>query len=261
MVEPRQALDRSLRAAAAALVVGGLGYAAWSNRRGLAALDWDESGLAFLVAATMFAVAPLVQAVTFVLALRAFGGAAPWLTGMRIWTRSFFFRYAPSGAVGYVYRIRRGDELGAETSVVLKATGLEQLAVVVAGAAVAVAGLTLGGLATLGAAGRRLAGLAALNAAAWLPTGAAVWLLASHLTDAELSFAWLLGAYAVAWLAGFLVPFAPGGLGFREGVLTAFLADPLGAGAAVSIAVVVRLASMAGELVAVGAVEAAARRR
>jgi hypothetical protein len=264
VVEPRQVLGRAVRVSVGALVVGGLVYAVWSNRRGTTALDWDESWLAFSGAAMLFAVAPFAQSVTLVLALRSFGARAPWLATMTVWTRSFLFRYAPSGVVGYLYRLRRNEQLGAETSAVLKATALEQLGALLAGGVVALVGFGVAG--GLGAAalgrGRRLAQLVAVNAAAWFPTGVAVWLLVSHLADEEApSFAWLLGAYACAWLIGFVVPFAPGGLGLREAALAAFLAAPLGAAAAVTVAVVVRLASTIGELIAIGAVEAAWRLR
>jgi glycosyltransferase 2 family protein len=264
VVEPRQALARTIRAGVAVLVAGGLAYAVWANRRGATALDWNDSWAAFAGAAALFAVAPLAQAGTFVFALRGLGAAAPWLDGMAIWMRSFLFRYAPSGALGYVYRVRRREQLGAETPMLLKATGLEQLGALLAGAVVALGGFLLGGsLAAVAASRPRLVlRLAAIDAAAWLATGLGVWLLVSRLaaTD-ELSFGWLLGAYATAWLAGFLVPFAPGGLGFREGALAAFLAEPLGTSAAVTVALAVRLASTVGELIAVGAVELVWRRR
>jgi hypothetical protein len=258
VVEPRQALAVGVRASVALLVAGGLAYTIWTNRSGATELDWAESWGSFAAAAGLFAVAPLVQGATFVLALRSLGADAPELVSMSIWTRSFLYRYAPSGALGYLYRIRRESRLGAERTVVLKATGLEQLSVLLAGGAVAGAAF-LGGLAALPI--RRVAAMTALNAAAWVPTGLAVWLLANELSGADLGFRWLLGAYACSWLVGFLVPLAPGGLGLREGTLAVFLADPLAGGAAVSIALAVRLASTAGELIAVGAVEAASLRR
>lgn len=262
MVEPRQAVATAVRVGVAALVLGGLAYAIWTNRGGATELDWSDSWAAFAGASALLAFAPLAQAVTFVLALRGFGAPAPWLASMAVWTRSFLLRYAPSGVLGYVYRVRRRERLGAETSVLLRATAAEQLGALIAGVGIALAGFTLAGslVTALASRGRHLAGLAAVNAAAWLPTGLGVWLLVSHLADEEgLSFAWLLGAYACAWLVGFAVPFAPGGLGLREGVLAAFLAEPLGASAAVTVALAVRLASTVGELIAIGAVEIAWR--
>jgi hypothetical protein len=264
VVEPRQALGRGrvVRLCVAALVGGGLAYAVWTNRGGAAELDWGDSGAAFSGAAVLFALAPLAQAVTFVLALRGLGASGPWLGTMAVWTRSFLLRYAPSGALGYVYRVRRKERLGAETAVLVKAIAVEQLGVLVAGVGVALAGFALAGslAAAVASRGRRLARLAAVNALGWLPTGLAVWILVSQLADEEgLSFAWLLGAYACAWLVGFVVPLAPGGLGLREGTFAAFLVDPLGGSAAVTVALAVRLASTVGELIAIGAVEVAWR--
>ena len=64
---------------------------------------------------------------------------------LRIWARSFLLRYEPSGAVGFVYRVRERERLGATTPQVLTATGYEQLAAVTAGALVAVAAFVAAG--------------------------------------------------------------------------------------------------------------------
>ena len=64
---------------------------------------------------------------------------------LRIWARSFLLRYEPSGAVGFVYRVRERERLGATTPQVLTATGYEQLAAVTAGALVAVAAFAAAG--------------------------------------------------------------------------------------------------------------------
>lgn len=256
MVQPRQALA----AVVVTFALGGLGSALWSNWEGARAFDWGESGGAFVGASVLFAAAPLVQSACFVLALRGLGARAPWLDTTVIWTRSFLLRYAPTGAVGYVYRLRRKGRLGADASVLIKATGLEQLSAVAAGAVVGLGALAVSG--TLAPAflarGRLPARLLVLNLAGWLPTGLATWLLVSHLApDAEVSPVWLAGAYATAWLAGVLVPFAPGGFGIREAVLAGVLVEPIGGVAAVTVALALRLASTVGELIAVGAVEVA----
>jgi uncharacterized membrane protein YbhN (UPF0104 family) len=49
-----------------------------------------------------------------------------------------------------------------------------------------------------------------------------------------------VGAYAVAWLVGFVAVYAPGGLGVREAVLVALLAGRLGASDALVVAAVSR---------------------
>lgn len=54
----------------------------------------------------------------------------------------------------------------------------------------------------------------------------------------------LSGAYAIAWIAGFLVLIAPGGLGVREAVFVALLAPSLGSTQALSLAVGLRVVSL-----------------
>lgn len=64
---------------------------------------------------------------------------------------------------------------------------------------------------------------------------------------------WLLtGSFALAWAAGFVVPGSPGGLGVREAVLVAQLGPAMGAGSALSLAVVLRLATVTGDAVGFG---------
>ena len=142
----------------------------------------------------------------------------------------------------------------------LTVTGYEQLAVVVAGAAAAMAGflgagvhppvlaivlfagrarrppsprarpssaagshdrLQARGIETAGPLrGRTLALMVALDAAGWVATGLGAWALARALgATAGLDAFLLLGAFALSWLLGVLVPLAPGGLGLREGSL------------------------------------------
>lgn len=66
-------------------------------------------------------------------------------------------------------------------------------------------------------------------------------------------FPLLAGAFAVAWIAGFIVPGSPGGLGVREAVLVAELDPVLGGGAALTLAVLFRLVTVAGDAVAFAA--------
>jgi hypothetical protein len=59
-----------------------------------------------------------------------------------------------------------------------------------------------------------------------------------------------VGAFAVAWTAGFLIPGLPAGLGMRESVLIVLLAPSLGMAPAVALATLHRLSTTAGDLVA-----------
>ncbi|MGH2996366.1 MAG: hypothetical protein ACRDM9_08625, partial [Gaiellaceae bacterium] len=190
----------------------------------------------------LFAIPPLLQALCFGLALRSLGARGHWLPTAVVWTRSFLLRYAPTGTLGYLYRLRRKERIGADTQLLVKATALEHLAAVAAGAIVGLGAFGCSGLAgAVLAKGRLPARLVVVNLAGWLATGLGAWVLVSQLApDAQISPVRLVGAYAVAWLAGFLVPFAPGGLGIREAVLAGFLVDPLGGAAAVTLALAVR---------------------
>jgi hypothetical protein len=51
--------------AAAALAVGGLGWALWSRRSAIEAFDWHFSWPAIVAAAALFALSPLIQALSF----------------------------------------------------------------------------------------------------------------------------------------------------------------------------------------------------
>jgi uncharacterized membrane protein YbhN (UPF0104 family) len=58
--------------------------------------------------------------------------------------------------------------------------------------------------------------------------------------------------FAIAWLAGYLVPGAPGGLGVREAMMLIVLSPVLGAGAAVGLSLTLRLTTMLADAVAFG---------
>jgi uncharacterized membrane protein YbhN (UPF0104 family) len=83
---------------------------------------------------------------------------------------------------------------------------------------------------------------------------ALVMLFASQLdTPARASPLYAIGlAYLLAWLAGFIVPGAPGGLGVRESVLILILAGPHGPGesAALTLGLGMRLISTLGDAIA-----------
>jgi hypothetical protein len=53
--------------------------------------------------------------------------------------------------------------------------------------------------------------------------------------------------FTSAWLVGYVVPGAPGGLGVREAMMVLMLAPTVGAGPAIGLGVTVRLATLAGD--------------
>ena len=291
-------ISRRLRPLLAASAVLGLAWAAWSQREAIASFDWSIDHGLLALAIGLFAVAPLLQGLTFALGLRRIGaGGSPGALA-RLWARSFLLRYEPSGVVGFAYRVTARERVGASTAQVMTVTGYEQLAVVVAGAAAAMAGflgagvhppvlaivlfvaaliaavaarpafvggwvhdrLRARGIETAGPLrGRTLALMVALDGAGWVATGLGAWALARALgATAGLDAFLLLGAFALSWLLGVLVPLAPGGLGLREGSLILSLGAAVGAGPATALALALRLVSFAGELVAIGVAELAA---
>ncbi len=85
-----------------------------------------------------------------------------------------------------------------------------------------------------------------------------VWLLFAGMTvgaalalgatvDAQLA-ATLVYAACLSWIAGFVIVGLPGGLGVREAVLVSLLTGPLGAGLAVSVALLSRVVSIGVDL-------------
>lgn len=283
--------------AGVALVVG-LTLTLAANWDAVAAVEWSIRPLTLAAAIALLAVAPLAQALTLRIALRRLGAGAPRVATLRIWARSFLLRYEPSGAVGFVYRVRERERLGATTPQVLTATGYEQLAAVTAGALVAVAAFAAAGgrpplTALLIAAvllcaavaarpallghrlarwaarrgvtvagpmrGRTLALMIAINAAGWTATAAGAALLAGGLLGVAAPGTFvLLGAFALSSVIGALMPLLPAGLGPRDAALTVALIPVLGPGAATLLALALRVVSFVAELVAVAAAESAA---
>ena len=85
-------------------------------------------------------------------------------------------------------------------------------------------------------------------AAAWVVMGASFWILAASL-GMELSPVYAGSAFAAAYVAGYLMLFAPAGVGVREGFLVAILAPALGSGPATVLAIAARLWMTAAEVV------------
>ncbi len=55
--------------------------------------------------------------------------------------------------------------------------------------------------------------------------------------------------YTTAWLAGFLVPGAPAGIGIREAVFVSFFSTPLGEGPAIGVALTLRVLSLVADVI------------
>ena len=137
---------RHVRTLLALSMVATLAFALWARRDDLAAFDWSVNPLALTGAALLLAVPGLVQAGTFVVALRRVGAGARWRPALKVWARSWLLRYEPSGAVGFAYRVGARERLEATTPQVLTATAYEQLAAIAGGALAAPIGFAIAGL-------------------------------------------------------------------------------------------------------------------
>lgn len=83
----------------------------------------------------------------------------------------------------------------------------------------------------------------------WICNGVQIWLLAIRLgAPPGRTLLLAIGGYAFAWSVGFLVIFAPAGVGVREVLLVAALSPVLGAGGATAVALVSRALTTAGDL-------------
>jgi glycosyltransferase 2 family protein len=283
--------------AAAALAAGGLGWALWSRRSAIEAFDWGFSWPAIVGAAALFALSPLIQALSFRILLAELGAPVRFLSTTVVWTRSFLLRYAPTGVMGLAYRLGESGRLGGSPARVVTATVYEQFVALTAGALACACGFLLASsqppaaaigilaVALLALAALRpswggrlvrpllrrrgidvpalvrarvLAFVVALNSAGWAATAAGLWVLLDGIAGPAPDPAWLGGSHAFAWMLGFIVPFLPGGLGLRDGTLAALLAVPYSSGVGAALALAVRLVGMLGELVAAAVAEVAA---
>lgn len=113
---------------------------------------------------------------------------------------------------------------------------------------------------------RRPAAFAAARAAllyvpAWLLLSGSFWLCARGLVAIPAhDLPYYMGAFAVAWLAGLLAIYAPGGLGVREAVLVALISSRLAAADALVIAAASRLILIVVDVLLAGVATAAMRR-
>jgi uncharacterized membrane protein YbhN (UPF0104 family) len=95
----------------------------------------------------------------------------------------------------------------------------------------------------------------------WICYGLQIWLLATRLgAPREQAVLLGLGGFAFAWCAGFLVVFAPAGAGVREMLLVAMLGPAIGVGGATAVALVSRVLTTVGDLLAAAVAAGYSRR-
>jgi glycosyltransferase 2 family protein len=262
----------------------------WSQRHAISSFPWRVSWPSLVGAALLFALPPVLGATVFWVLLRSLV-PAPLGPAIRLWMRSFVARFVPGGVMALAVRLDGGRRLGASPRQVVTATAFELLSAAFGGAAAAVVAFALQGdrppvfalavvlaLLALAVAAPRVSRLrlvrtlpalervpkqtlvcaGLLSAAAWLAAGAAAWILTDGLSPSRADVRFVTGAYALAWLVGFVVVFAPSGLGVREATLVALLAPRFGLGPATVLALMLRFANVLGDLTAAGTTEAVA---
>lgn len=230
--------------------------------------DADPAWLAASVG--LFAVAELAYALAWPATLRRAGFAPHWIAATATFLVTQTAKFVPGAVWQHVGRVGTSERLGLPKRVVAGALLVEAAASVAAasfvgaatgtlaplivddvgpgwralelltGIAVLVVVPVVGGRAATRVAGRPLldgpgtAFVVAWHTVVWLAYGVAAGLLAVGL-GAPLGPT--IGAFALSWVAGFLVVGAPAGLGVREAVMVAALAPAAGADAALAVSV------------------------
>ena len=83
----------------------------------------------------------------------------------------------------------------------------------------------------------------------WILLGASLWVTLGPFAASRPSIPYIIGVYCFAYVLGFLVPFAPAGLGVREAILTFALTPFMAADVAILLAAVHRIIYFTVEIV------------
>lgn len=225
---------------------------------------WGESGFSFdrvdwpllVLAVAVTSVGVAATAFIWLAILRRLGVATERrLTG--VFFQAQFAKYIPGSVWQYAGRTTLAKAAGLSLPPVVRSLAFEIAASSLASGAISL--LFFGAYGAVGAAAvvalfvmvSRIATRSSVATAAraavpyvavWICFGFGFWLTARAL----FAVPWHdlprdAGAFAIAWLAGFVAIYAPGGVGVREAVLVALLRDKLGSADALVLAVASRL--------------------
>ena len=100
--------------------------------------------------------------------------------------------------------------------------------------------------------GRALAASAAWSALNWIALGAQAWVLLRVLGGADATFGIATGAFALAWLVGFVAVFAPAGVGARDVALVVLLGTVVTEPQAIGLALLSRFAMTLADAIGLG---------
>jgi uncharacterized membrane protein YbhN (UPF0104 family) len=179
----------------------------------------------------------------------------------RIYARGVLLKYLPGSIFQYVSRQIEGSKSGIEHKTLAKSAVVEVGLHLVSSMSVAAACLTfdrspVAAIATstlvVGAAfaaRRPLLTALAFQILAFGAFAGAAALIGSAVLPASASLAHFAALFLLAWLAGFVVPVAPGGIGVREAALLALAGGALPAAGLMAATLALRVSSIAGDLV------------
>ena len=293
-------LRRWVRVAVGILAVGLLGGALWQQRTGLADALERMDLPAVLLSGGLALIALLASMLAWRAVLLSAGHRLPLPTAARLYFLTQIGKYLPGSVWPVVAQMDLGREQGISAAVSGVAAVLNLVVGVGTGVVVGLVSLLVSGRATgaywwlvftlplllallhprvirttvnsilrlarrpvrdVRLAGRHLSEAAAWSLAMWLLFGLHVHVLVTAVGGPG-AVARSVGAYALAWVAGFLVFFAPAGAGARELSLVVLLSPPLGQPEALAVAVLSRVISIIADVAAAAAgVVATARRR
>ncbi|MDP3906897.1 hypothetical protein [Novosphingobium sp.] len=177
-----------------------------------------------------------------------------------IYGRGVLMKYLPGSVFQYVSRQFGGASAGLEHRQLAKASvaeiGLHVAAsmTVAAGCLIAVQQPLLAGAAALGVIAATVTGRRPLLRAlgcqliAFSGFAAAAAVVGAAVLPAGAALAQFAALFLLAWLAGFVIPVAPGGLGVREAALLALAAGTMPAPALLAAVLALRIGSVLGDL-------------
>lgn len=247
------------------------------------ARNWpDESELAhfraapLLAAAALYALTQFSSSAAWIVGVAGLGQTIPLKSGIKINFSAQIGKYLPGNVAHYFARAALASTAGVSISSSFIATIMEILATVLAGTTAAVVSMIfdpaplqavhktitqpapmIAAFGMLGAcailvlmrvlkipAGALLASSACLMVS-FVLVGLSFFAVLSAAAPGVLSPIAVIGMFAVAWTAGYVIPGAPAGLGVREAILIAWLAPVVGGPVALASVMVHRLVSAA----------------
>lgn len=262
--QPSAPLRQSLvRWGGVAVLAGAIGFIAYrlmalNPQELLAQRSWTLLG-AMAGASAIFAAANVLFARGWTILADADEIMSP-SQAQGIYGRGVLTKYLPGSIFQYISRQIGGQRAGLQTAVLVKAS-IDEALIHVAASLWLAALLMMAGDRPLLACGAGIGLMGALCLAKSRPLRAMVMQLlafagfglASVITAASLfpeNGQWLFfgGIFLTAWLAGFLIPVAPGGLGVREAALLALSGAMIPAPEALAAVLALRVSSIVGDL-------------